>query len=138
MATTPSILLSSLPFMRSGSTSWKAQRPEELRRKEAVTVRHKYPDRVPVICERAVTSSSRVPEIKKKKYLVPQDVTVGQFTCIIRRQLQMDHAAAIFLFVNGALPPVGARMDEIYREHKDPDGFLYLAYSGESTFGVGY
>jgi GABA(A) receptor-associated protein len=26
-------------------------------------------------------------------------------------------------------------MGQIYEEHKDDDGFLYVAYSGESTFG---
>ena len=28
-----------------------------------------------------------------------------------------------------------ASMAEIYQEHQDDDGFLYVAYSGESTFG---
>jgi GABA(A) receptor-associated protein len=26
-------------------------------------------------------------------------------------------------------------MGAIYEEHKDEDGFLYIAYSGENTFG---
>ena len=28
-----------------------------------------------------------------------------------------------------------ASMGSIYAEHKDEDGFLYVAYSGENTFG---
>ena len=28
-----------------------------------------------------------------------------------------------------------ATMGSIYDEHKDEDGFLYIAYSGENTFG---
>lgn len=28
-----------------------------------------------------------------------------------------------------------ATMGQIYQEHRDSDGFLYIAYSGESTFG---
>lgn len=27
-------------------------------------------------------------------------------------------------------------MGAIYEEHKDEDGFLYIAYSGENTFGM--
>lgn len=27
-------------------------------------------------------------------------------------------------------------MGAIYEEHKDGDGFLYIAYSGENTFGM--
>ena len=26
-------------------------------------------------------------------------------------------------------------MGSIYEEHKDEDGFLYISYSGENTFG---
>ena len=26
-------------------------------------------------------------------------------------------------------------MGELYSQHKDADGFLYIAYSGENTFG---
>jgi len=26
-------------------------------------------------------------------------------------------------------------MSSIYEEHKDEDGFLYIVYSGENTFG---
>ena len=27
-------------------------------------------------------------------------------------------------------------MSSIYEEHKDEDGFLYIVYSGENTFGA--
>jgi GABA(A) receptor-associated protein len=29
-------------------------------------------------------------------------------------------------------------MSSIYEEHKDEDGFLYITYSGENTFGEEY
>lgn len=29
-------------------------------------------------------------------------------------------------------------MSAIYEEHKDEDGFLYMTYSGENTFGSEY
>lgn len=31
---------------------------------------------------------------------------------------------------------ISASMGSIYAEHKDEDGFLYVAYSGENTFGT--
>jgi GABA(A) receptor-associated protein len=41
----------------------------EKRKSEAERIRTKYPDRVPVICEKTDLSDS--PDIDKKKYLVP-------------------------------------------------------------------
>jgi len=40
-----------------------------------------------------------------------------------------------FLFVEDVLPPSSALMSQIYEKHKDSDGFLYITYSGENTFG---
>ena len=33
------------------------------------------------------------------------------------------------------ISPYSAPMGQIYEENKDEDGFLYIAYSGENTFG---
>ncbi len=49
----------------------------EKRRAEAARIRAKYPDRIPVICEK--NDKSDITDIDKKKYLVPADLTVGQF-----------------------------------------------------------
>jgi len=49
---------------------------------------------------------------------------------------------SIFLFVQDkkekqdVLPPSSALMTTIYDKHKDEDGFLYITYSGENTFGL--
>jgi GABA(A) receptor-associated protein len=42
---------------------------------------------------------------------------------------------AIFIFINNTLPTSTDMMSQIYKNHKDEDGFLYITYSGESTFG---
>ena len=69
------------------------------------------------------------------RYLVPADLTVGQFVYVIRKRIKLSPEKAIFIFVNNVLPPTAALMSSIYDEHKDDDGFLYIAYSGENTFG---
>lgn len=46
------------------------------------------------------------------------------------------HRIANSLFLARALPPAAAAlMSSIYDDHRDEDGFLYIAYSGENTFG---
>lgn len=96
----------------------------------------KYPDRIPVIVEKAAKSD--VPDLDKKKYLVPEDLTVGQFVYVIRKRVKLSAEKAIFVFVDNALPPTAALMSDVYKEHKDEDGFLYIQYSGENTFGASY
>lgn len=105
----------------------------EKRKEESGRIRQKYPDRIPVICEKA--EKSNIPDIDKKKYLVPADLTVGQFVYVIRRRIKVDQNTNIFIFVNNVLPPTAALMSSLYDEQKDDDGFLYITYSGENTFG---
>merc|ERR1711934_547415 len=95
----------------------------------------KHADRIPVICERA--EGSDIPEIDRKKYLVPQELTVGQFIYVVRKRLHLPPEKSIFIFVNGVLPSTGAAlMSQMYNDHKDADGFLYCTYSGENVFGA--
>jgi len=49
--------------------------------------------------------------------------------------MKLNPEQAIFLFVNDTLPPTAALMSQIYEKNKDEDGFLYVTYSGENTFG---
>ena len=86
-----------------------------------------------VIVEKA--DKSDIPAIDKKKYLVPNDLSVGQFTYVIRRRIQINPEKALFIFVKNVLPPNGALMSDVYADHKDADGFLYMTYAGENTFG---
>ncbi|CAZ80208.1 unnamed protein product [Tuber melanosporum] len=117
-------------FMRS---KFKDEHTFEKRKAEAERIRQKYADRIPVICEKV--EKSDIATIDKKKYLVPADLTVGQFVYVIRKRIKLSPEKAIFIFVDEVLPPTAALMSSIYEEHKDEDGFLYITYSGENTFG---
>lgn len=113
--------------------TFKEINPFVNRKEEADRIMIKYPERVPVICEKV--SKSEVPDIDKNKFLVPLDLSVGQFLFVVRKRISVPSEKAIFIFVNNTLPAHTALMSQIYKEHKDPDGFLYITYSGESTYG---
>ncbi|KAF3483556.1 uncharacterized protein GIQ15_02880 [Arthroderma uncinatum] len=115
-------------------SKFKDEHPFEKRKAEAERIRQKYADRIPVICEKV--EKSDIATIDKKKYLVPADLTVGQFVYVIRKRIKLSPEKAIFIFVDEVLPPTAALMSSIYEEHKDDDGFLYITYSGENTFGT--
>ncbi|CUS13374.1 unnamed protein product, partial [Tuber aestivum] len=114
-------------------SKFKDEHTFEKRKAEAERIRQKYADRIPVICEKV--EKSDIATIDKKKYLVPADLTVGQFVYVIRKRIKLSPEKAIFIFVDEVLPPTAALMSSIYEEHKDEDGFLYITYSGENTFG---
>ena len=61
---------------------------------------------------------SDIATIDKKKYLVPADLTVGQFVYVIRKRIKLSPEKAIFIFVDEVLPPTAALMSSIYEEHK--------------------
>ncbi|XP_058198966.1 autophagy-related protein 8i-like [Rhododendron vialii] len=93
----------------------------------------KYPDRLPVVVERY--SKTDLPVMEKKKYLVPGDMSIGQFIHILSVRLRLDPGKALFVFVNNTLPQTSSLMESVYESFKDEDGFLYMCYSSEKTFG---
>jgi GABA(A) receptor-associated protein len=106
----------------------------EKRTEVAGRIVSKYVDRVPVIVEKAPGDA---PDLAKSKYLVPMGMTVGKFIFELRKHFVggVSQEKAVFLFVNNILPPTSAQMSYIYQQYKDPDGFLYLVYASENTFG---
>ncbi|XP_076959436.1 autophagy-related protein 8A-like [Bidens hawaiensis] len=115
--------------------SFKLEHPSEKRCAESSRVREKYSTckTFIVIVERAERTD--LPDIDKNKYLVPADLTAGQFVYVVSKRIKLSPEKAIFVFVKNMLPPTVALMSAIYEENKDDDGFLYMTYSGENTFG---
>lgn len=115
------------------SKNYKQQHNYEERNSEASRILNKYPDRIPVIVEKV--PGSNIEDIDRKKYLVPGDITVGQFIYVIRKRIKLASDQAIFIFLGESIPPTNALMSNVYEKNKDEDQFLYLSYASESTFG---
>lgn len=116
-----------------GDNSFKGKYPFEKRKAEAERVLAKYPDRIPVIVEQ--NSGCKLHPIDKTKFLVPNDLTIGQFVYVIRKRIKLSPEKAIFLMVDSKLPATSSILSHVYQENKDKDGFLYMSYSGENVFG---
>ena len=87
----------------------------------------------PVICEKS--PNSNIKAIDKSKFLVPRDLTAGQFIVVVRKRLNLPPEQAIYLSVNGIIPPTAALMSTLFSESNSEDGFLYVEYVGENVFG---
>lgn len=111
------------------------EKPFEERKQESERIHKQYPERCCVIVGRA-KNATNIHEIEKAKYLVPKDLTIGQFVYVIRKRIKLSPEQAIFIFTKeGTLPATSALMSQMYEDYKEDDGFLYITYSSENTFG---
>jgi GABA(A) receptor-associated protein len=106
----------------------------ENRKLQSEKVLQKYKDKIPVIVEKNYKLAIN-PNINKSKYLVPHDLSFGEFLQVIRKRTNIDSHQALFAFVNNKIPCINDIMVNIYKNHADDDGFLYIIYSLENTFG---
>lgn len=103
--------------------------PFEKRKLEAERILDKFPDRLPIIVELA--DNSQLPELDKYKYLVPKDLTVGQFQYVIRKRLKLSPEKAIYMFFNNTLASTSDLVKNVYEAQKSDDGFVYALVSGK-------
>jgi len=104
------------------------------RKVESFRIKTKYPDRAPVIVERA--GGNNITLLEKKKYLVPFELTIGEFMLLIRKKIKLDPRTGMYLFFNdNILVACSETIGDSYNKYSDSDGFLYIKYSGENTFG---
>lgn len=79
-----------------------------------------------------------LPHLNKRKFLVPQELTMSQFVCIIRNRMKIGQSKALFLLVNNrSMISLSRTIAEIYSEHLHDDGFLYITYTSQEVFGTG-
>ena len=105
----------------------------EDRTKEAERILVKFPTRRPIIVEQL--PKCLLPPMTKNKFLVPEDLTMGQFMYNVRKRIALKPSEAIFLFAGENIMSSSQTISQVYNDHKDTDGFLYLKLTTENTFG---
>ena len=94
-------------------------------------IRQKYPDRYPVAVE---NYEDDVP-LRRRKFLVTGNTTMGELYGAIRRQVEgLKGHDALFTSVNYLLPPTSSLVHQYWSDH-NVDECLYLRVVRENTFG---
>jgi len=123
-----------LKVPESSSVSSIASNDHLERLKKSQVILEKYPDRVPLIVQPSKNDRAQYP-IDKSKYITPRDLTLMQLQQIIRKRIRFPPEKALFMFIDNRLHPITSSIGTIYDEYKESDGFLYVTYCQENTFG---
>ncbi|XP_029468731.1 microtubule-associated proteins 1A/1B light chain 3C-like [Rhinatrema bivittatum] len=106
-----------------------------MRKDEVTAMRKKFPRKLPVIVER-YPKEKVLPGLEKTKFLVPQELTLGQFAAVIRNRMPISPSQAVYFLVNNqSLVSMSLSMAEVHAENRDEDGFLYITYASQEAFG---
>lgn len=133
-----------------------------LTEEESAAIRMKFPTKIPVNINKTIehctampnyiclnnwlfsfqiiverfTKETDLPLLDKRKFLVPQELTMSQFVSIIRTRMKIGPSKALFLLVNNrSMVSLSKSLAEIYCENRHHDGFLYVTYASQEVFG---
>ena len=95
-------------------------------------LKSKYPNKIPVIIY------SKEIELRKRKYLIEAQMTLGQLMYIVRKNMiNVNENEALFLFTkNNKLLRMSCMFCMISLDEYNDDGFLVFTLTKENTFGI--
>jgi len=98
-------------------------------------LKKKYPNIVPIIIDNYNTDRNN--ELTKNKFLISKNERFYVLIMIVRKYLNLENqkSKALFFYINNKLINQNELINNIYEKYKDEDGFLYITYAYENTFG---
>lgn len=106
------------------------------RKKESQDLINSHPGKIPVIIKPESSIRNHF-QIQQSRFLVPSLYSFHEFIFLIRKRLQLKQSESLYISVGlNSFPSLSRSLSSIYSEYKDPDGFLYMNYSSEATWGT--
>ena len=91
------------------------------------------PTHIPVILERG---GEEAPELSCERFLFTPTLTGSQLHFVVRRQVKLEAQQALFLLCHGHIIHSETTVLDLYERYRDlQDGFLYISFALENTFG---
>jgi hypothetical protein len=92
----------------------------------------KYPTMIPIIVEHF---NSDIKELPKNKFLISNKEVFSSLAIVIRKYINVSQSKAMFFYVNNKIINFNDTINDLYNKYKNEDGFLYVEYAYENTFG---
>ena len=75
--------------------------------------------------------------MRKNKFIVEKNITATELSLNIKIYTNLEKNQVMFIFCGEKkfLIPSNVSIKTLYSKYKDPDGFLYILVSLESTYG---
>jgi GABA(A) receptor-associated protein len=90
----------------------------------------KTKDRIPVI----ISYTDDI-TLSKYKYLCPPDMDLSGVIKNIRQHSSIDHMQTIYVLIHNKMMSTNRSILNIYDNHRDEDGFLYITVATDNSFG---
>lgn len=98
-------------------------------------LRKLYPHFIPTIIRRN-DKENYLHDLDKQQFLIPADMSLGAFVNFLKRRLGVYSILSLWIYSNSnMLTDRSQKMSEIYDQYVEIDGFLYLTYKSEESFG---
>jgi hypothetical protein len=117
-------------------TKFNENIPFEKRCEYSAAIARNFPNMVPIVI--SVGKSDGTIKLTKSKFLAPHELTFAKFAANVRTHSTIRETQSIFMLVNNMIPGMQTTIGEIYKRHKNKDGFLYITVSTENCFGDMY
>ena len=113
---------------------YKRHKSHDERVAEFSQMHTKHPDRKCIVFE------TKDVNLKKFKFLTPQDMTLGQLLTVVRKHMEnIPATTALFMFSedNIVLSP-SMLVSQVHTRHQSNDGAVYIMLRKENTFGANH
>ena len=104
------------------------------RKKESKEILFKDSGMIPIICEREPNCTT-IKCLKRKKFLMRDDMTFLQFKSILYKLLEIKEENALFILVRGISLMANDNLSIIYNKYKEKDNYLHLIYTSKEVWG---
>jgi len=99
----------------------------------AEALQRRYPDTVLIKATRG--RGCTLPALRRSHLMVPKTLTVGHLLHILRNRLAISADVAVFLFVDGVIPPCSQLIGHLDASNREEHDILHIEYASENAFG---